>query len=633
MKVGGARAIKSLNSLRKSQTSHVIYSSHVRHVLALNLPEIKSCVHSGGIIACETTEMSSTGDDDELDLAQGEHASSADEYGHEPKGESQDEDYEASEDSDREGRFHGPDSSWRFYTKEDRAIVASLDQAENNDLSIHLYNTHAWKQRLRDVERMKNCLPWQSKLRWIQREDDGKMPFLPPTAWTAWPMRPEDVPRSREQWGILLATPEDDNETFCKREPWRPSLQLQEELKAAFLRKAKEGFEERERNAENDVASKSAQDLSSESSSRRSESAGTEDGDESDRDRKPQHNVKQEHDSGNEDVEIVSEFEDGTNDFIPSVLLDDDLASTILQPTIHHLTAKFDQLLVGLHNSRLGHHQDRSRSRARSTDSPLRPKSRERARSVAGVPSKRKRAASNLKLEDDEFQPGSDSDESESNVQMRGRRSTSRGSRKRMLGPRDWSEVLGIAALAGWDRDIVDRAARRCAALFGESMALRIMPETSFGNSRDEVVEYVPQMIPRVYSTSEDEDDSQEELEQEAGFACPEKSCARHNDPYDTRWRLREHLKKKHGLSVAEIAELVPQPKAQAQNPNSTSNDDDEHGDIKNFANTAGNLGDAVRVDGYLQPIDLRLHRSKDKQPRRSSSSRRRDTKAGDMTI
>lgn len=572
--------------------------------------------------------MSSTGDNAEVTIQQTEpgHPSSGSEYEDEAKGQSHDEDYEASEESEREGRFHGPDSSWRFYTKEERAIATSLDQAENDDLSIHLYNAHAWKQRLRHANRIEFSQPWYCKRRWVQLEDNGKMPFLPPAAWTAWPIRPEDVPRSREQWGIPVVAPEDDVGTFAKREPWRPSLHLQEELKAAFLRRAKECFHERDR-ALTDKKEIHAEEISSSKSmSMRTGSAETQSSDSRQR-------LKLE--SGDEDagIESVSEHESvHEEEFNASILLDDDLAGSILQPTIRHLTAEVDDLLIGLHKNRLGHRQERARSRGRSTDSPLRSKSRERARSVTSVPSKRKRAASDLKLQDGELQPVPASEDSEFNEETRTGRGIKRGGRKHLLGTRDWSEVLGVAALVGWDQDVLDRAARRCAATFGESMTMRTMPETSFGACRDEVVEYVPQMIPKIDSASEDGFESQEESEGGHELTCPVPSCPRHNEPYETRWRLREHLKKKHKLSKAEVDRMVPRAQEPSEELKSISSDEQlsQQEGVHSEAKKAEGFGgtDAVRPDGFLQPIDVRLYRSKDKHQRRRSSSGRKQRDA-----
>ncbi|KAF2160472.1 hypothetical protein M409DRAFT_70438 [Zasmidium cellare ATCC 36951] len=579
--------------------------------------------------------MSTTGDEAEEQVPeQTQDAPSGSEY--EEEAERQEEDYDEESESEREGRFHGPDSSWRFYTKEERAIVSALDQAENNDLSAHLYNAHAWKQRLRDVERMRESLPWHTKNGWVQPEDNGKLPFLPPAAWTAWPLRPEDVPRSREQWGIPAIDPEEQSGTFTKVEPWRPSLNLHEEVKAVFLRTAKEAFRERERavNVKKEGPPQKASEIpiSSEATPTRSGSEQSEDDDESDEDQKSSQNGKKEEDEEEDvDMESVIDHKLVGEEYVSSFLLDDDIASSILEPTVNHVIAKFDDLLIGLHKSRLGHRQDRSRSRGSSANSRFRSKSRERPRSAASVPSKRKRAVSDNNFNDD----NPTSEDVESDTEIRTGRKSQRESRRRMPAPRDWSEVLGIAAMVGWDQDVLDRAERRCAATFGEGMTMRIMPETSFGTSRDQIVEYVPDMIPPIDDWSENDIDSEEESEEPPSLACPEEFCPRHSEPYESAWRLREHLKKKHKLSKDEVNRLVPRVSAptsqtRAKDRGEASGGEDEIIDDDTVAVEGGQETGAVRLDGFLQPINIRLHRSKDKQPRKRSASRRRveDTSA-----
>ncbi|KAI0384261.1 RNA polymerase I-specific transcription initiation factor-domain-containing protein [Hypomontagnella monticulosa] len=81
------------------------------------------------------------------------------------------------------------------------------------------------------------------------------------------------------------------------------------------------------------------------------------------------------------------------------------------------------------------------------------------------------------------------------------------------LGLRDWRDVLGAAALAGFPAAAVDRAARRCADLFGQSMTLHTLtegPVTSSGRrpslGAGKVVTYVPGM-PRPPLLEEDHDE------------------------------------------------------------------------------------------------------------------------------
>lgn len=52
----------------------------------------------------------------------------------------------------RPNRFHGYVSTWRRHTENDRAIKTSLDRERNEDLSIHLYNAHALKRRVRETK-------------------------------------------------------------------------------------------------------------------------------------------------------------------------------------------------------------------------------------------------------------------------------------------------------------------------------------------------------------------------------------------------------------------------------------------------------------------------------------------------
>jgi len=47
----------------------------------------------------------------------------------------------------RPNRWKGAPSTWQTLTAQERALAASLDQIRNADLSVHLYNAHALKQR------------------------------------------------------------------------------------------------------------------------------------------------------------------------------------------------------------------------------------------------------------------------------------------------------------------------------------------------------------------------------------------------------------------------------------------------------------------------------------------------------
>ena len=63
------------------------------------------------------------------------------------------------------------------------------------------------------------------------------------------------------------------------------------------------------------------------------------------------------------------------------------------------------------------------------------------------------------------------------------------------LGLRDWSDVLGVASMVGWEPEAVGRAAARCSTLFGEGISFRTLAEeeTFLGDGR--IVEYRPDMV------------------------------------------------------------------------------------------------------------------------------------------
>lgn len=177
-------------------------------------------------------------------------------------------------------------------------------------------------------------------------------------------------------------------------------------------------------------------------------------------------------------------------------------------------------------------------------------------------PAKRKR------MENDSFSGQSQSDSQVETERPRAklrrrRNSSTRGS----LNPGDWSQVLGTAALtSGWSSAVIDRAARRCAGLFGEGMALRTLPVFPSAPSLNI---YTPEMdgLPRTIrnfaaassktgegvNVCDVETDGMEAVE-EMPWVCPYTDCKRHYHPFQHPFRWREHLKRIHLLTTDEIA-------------------------------------------------------------------------------
>ncbi|KAH9822945.1 RNA polymerase I specific transcription initiation factor [Teratosphaeria destructans] len=496
--------------------------------------------------------------------------------------------YHPSEDDDRENTFHGPSSTWRSYAHNERQLAATLDQERANNLSIHLYNAHALKARhcVRDAETLK---PWSSKRKWLRPDDSGAIPWHPDPNWTAWPLPPHEVPRRGEDLGAPVHEPEDG--TYRKVEPWTPSSDLSVELYALMLRRAKTRFRGREWIKERPSAIEQA------------EAAAT-----------------SPHDGGKADLATCLRERFPVQDSEPVFLADEDTATSLLRPSVRHVLTRLDNLLIGLHKSRCSHHDrsvvSRSRSRgpsqlkvSRSNMSEERSKSVGRSsRKASTVPPEH----SGSEYEDQTSDPGID-DANSPPIRSARERERPVVSDSRPLGLRDWSEVLGMASLTGWDQDIVDRAARRCASLFKESMTFRTMPEMG----KDKLTSYIPEMVPLESDSEVDAELSSSGEPALKGLFCPYESCSRHHQIYEKLWRWREHLKRGHKLDAKEIEDIEESLRKQAGSsaqmfPDSLSeSDQDVHSQHEL-------QGADLSSDEILRPI---VFVRKDGKPRRRKST------------
>lgn len=169
---------------------------------------------------------------------------------------------------------------------------------------------------------------------------------------------------------------------------------------------------------------------------------------------------------------------------------------------------------------------------------------------------------------------------------------------QKRLGLRDWSEVIGTAALAGFPEDVVKRAMQRCADIFGEGMVVRTLVEAPFfdENSIMETA-YQPDLIPDFDAQA---DISDSKGSQTAGvkplrdvfsgsYLCPVKDCTEENG-FKDQLHLTTHLRSVHEMSREEAAGF------------DVASDEEVEG--------------AVHVDGYLRPVK-RGWRGMDKKPRK----------------
>ena len=208
------------------------------------------------------------------------------------------------------------------------------------------------------------------------------------------------------------------------------------------------------------------------------------------------------------------------------------------------------------------------------------------------------------------------------------RRATSeelKTSRQKKLGLRNWSEVLGSAALVGFPPDVIARATQRCADLFGEGMTMMTLPEVP-RTEKDAffTTTYQPEEIPAFGSEndSSDEESDGEEIKisrstsrsrklkaptkiTTRSWFCPIEECRRENRGFRYISGLRRHMSMFHVMKEDAIDELL-------------DNDQEMEG--------------AVHIDGFLKPMrQKRGMRGTDKEPRKKRGRTKKDDSTDDL--
>jgi hypothetical protein len=177
--------------------------------------------------------------------------------------------------------------------------------------------------------------------------------------------------------------------------------------------------------------------------------------------------------------------------------------------------------------------------------------------------------------------------------QKRGTSAHTREKRSARLGLRDWSEIIGTAALIGFSPKVIDRATRRCTNLFGEGMMMLSLFENPTSGDEGQIVDYLPGDIPDFdsvnnYSTAGSESDyevpktgrrpsrgrnrnrlcsdnemdmskSEAETRTSSGvdttYYCPYPGCLRHKQGFSKKHYLLSHLKDVHKLDKMGLKE------------------------------------------------------------------------------
>ncbi|GAB7338251.1 hypothetical protein MBLNU457_4580t1 [Dothideomycetes sp. NU457] len=467
-------------------------------------------------------------------------------------------------------RYQGSDSMYRYQTRRERALISSMEQLRSDDLSLHLYNAHAWKARLRSQDVFAAKGPFRKKNAWIPggRGQDQKE-WYPDQAWTSWPLEPSLVPRPGEDFGQASESRK-ELERDLSTNAWKPREELQEDVVGLLLKHANEQWTSRP-------------ESTIQKPKRGASSDDAEDAD-VDADIAP----KSEED---EEEHLV-------NSSVPVMSADEDRLRTILRPTTNHILSRLDDLLMALHHNRNGHYKTGQDSDADDS----RPSSLSRSRSRGS----KRRTVRKQAQEDDDDDTESDEDDDKNRATSSDSRSRSRKRHKTMQslpskstrgrsgsvassegsdygpyhrGPRDWSEVLGVAMLVGWDEAAVQRTLLRCADLFGEDMQLSTVDNGRI-KSQSEPLDSALDDTREVAIDTAEEALSPEALQAPTNgfqYVCPFIECPHHTLPYPSSkgFRFREHLRRAHKFSAGKIkeveAEILGSTTAAASTPSITS--------------------------------------------------------------
>ncbi|TKX27071.1 hypothetical protein C1H76_0618 [Elsinoe australis] len=416
-------------------------------------------------------------------------------------------------------RFPGSDSLWRYYARDAIPVAKALEYERANDLSAHLFNTHTWKRSSRKATVPSPELSLTRKDAWLKTDDSDSRPWYPTTPWTAWPLQPDLAPDPVEAfWGRSNAT-HDHTDT-----------ELKQQLAAGALR-----FVKRQWNSRATAGQESSIPKPRSPSQSRSRTPSV----------APPGSDQPEEDN-------IEDCESQTDPAGPVLSANVGRSDKLLHPIVSSVQRQLDDLLMALHHNRAGHY-----AVGRGEDSTqLRRSSLSRSRSTSlGAAARWRRASASPAGSDPDDQERNDRPNKRQKISERQERDSSVASTassgsgsdgEHSRAPRDWSEVLGIAALTGWDANAIERARIRCQDLFGEFMMFRTLEAGAPGEDEDASAgsSSFPLDLP-IFDAAK-------------GYYCPYPDCVRHTNPFppSRAFRFREHLQRKHKLSRDQIQQI-----------------------------------------------------------------------------
>ncbi|OAP61784.1 hypothetical protein AYL99_03987 [Fonsecaea erecta] len=405
----------------------------------------------------------------------------------------------------RPNRYFGPASTWNSWTKVERTVALSLDRVRSQDLSTHLFNAFGVKRKLqpqggREAKRSRKGKERASSVLSTPCDDDDEATLGRRTggrnglvkSWTAWPMPPDQVPREE-----LLPRVAGDIEYRMQAQP-QPSANLEEWLIATATKIARERWHARQWEDQT-LAGAPQRDMAAEPSDAEVDMDAEVPEDEDEDQEEETMDVERaesphspeataepvfysqqfafyEDDAEEASISGKEESDPDTSDVErrPVPLVDDEKARGCFLPSARHILSKVDDLLLGLHKARYAYAaKPQSTRRTKYSQSPEDDTINSTRGRSGSRPPTRQRARSSSAFTD------------VSSASVTSAASAARSRRVKNLGLRDWSDVVGMASLTGWDPAVVERASRRCAKLFDENMQFRTFYEGE-GRSRSE---------------------------------------------------------------------------------------------------------------------------------------------------
>ncbi|KAL7943117.1 RNA polymerase I-specific transcription initiation factor domain-containing protein [Trichoderma barbatum] len=439
----------------------------------------------------------------------------------------------------RPNRWTGAQRTWQHLTAEERQLWQSMEAVEGQDLAIHLYNAYALKKHGKDPQTAQDVT--------VTLENGEQAIWAPPRVWTAWPLNERRVPQQKR-----IRREDDDGYgkfTFRKAERGMPSSELHEELGATILRLAGERFhKDKARDKKKIVLASIEGDAASlnHGESQREDQGPS--------DPSSEDEIMMIDDGRGEDEPVQPKGKKRTAPDIkePAMSSNDDLSYDIIRPSVRHILSQLDTTLQVLHNARVAttnYASDssatsdsesdthsgpkRGRGRPRSTkltgtetsphpDGTVTPNARKRGRPrkvhiphegesheemLLRIARESHRRLPNLTQDRDAafeawLRQGDERlareeallrEEEELGIEPQ---ASAQERRLRRLGLRDWSDVVGAAALAGFSPQVIARTAKRCANLFGQGMVMRRLDEAPASRAPAfHTMEYRPEKI------------------------------------------------------------------------------------------------------------------------------------------